>query len=727
MLTLRQVSWRIILGDLEELLNTGKLISEKPLSYQVWLTMQADHSQSLAATKRLDVLPFKVGPSRIDYWGMLDRDNTYNDVISNSFTVGRQSTLLAMGSCNTSLRTDPVELFLSAIAHSFSRVFLDRDTPALYNEGHGRESWDSSIDVSRTVGWFTSIFPLQVDVDTEEDDVVDTVRRIKDIRRKVPDNGRPYFAQRFLTPEGRAQFKEHDGTMEVIFNYLGRMQQLEHDDSLFQQWSYPDNEDNEARVADVGPHAERFALFEISASIARDEIHFSFLYNKNMNHQKEIQRWIMECQRTLEETIQKLASMKDEVTFTLSDFPLLPISYDGLEKITAKSLPQVGITPFMVENIYPCAPLQEGLILSQIKDPSLYHFHAVFEVNPASDGIPIDAQKLMRAWQRVVDYHGALRTVFADSVYRGDIFNQIVVKKTDSGAIAIQCNESEALRELSKISILDHNYKKQPRLPHQITICQCSSGKVYFKGEINHGVIDGSSANIMLRDLASAYHGTLPDEPGPSYGNYISHIKTLQHASGNMFWKRYLEGVRPCHFPKLNTEGTEKLLHSAPMDFDRFPELQAMCKKMKVTLANVMQAAWALCLRAYTKSEDICFGYLTSGRDVPVPQIQDTIGAFINMLVCRVKFSQQSTLKEVYQKVQQDYIESLEFQHTSLAQVQHDLTGGQPLFNTAVSIQKGAASDDARDSDTISFDPVAAHDPGEVSAMSPYLPHKSRY
>jgi len=682
--------------------------------------MQADHSQSLAANKRLGVLPFKVGPSRIDYWGMLDRTNTYGDVISDSFVVDKQLTTLAMSASNISLRTEPVELFLSAIAHSFSRVFLDRDTPAVYNESHGRESWDSGIDISRTVGWFTSIFPLQIDVDTDEDDVIDTVRRIKDIRRRVPDNGRPYFAQRFLTPEGRSEFKKHDGTMEIIFNYLGRMQQLEHDDSLLQQWTYPENREDETLVADVGRHAERFALFEISASIVRDEIQFSFLYNKDMKHQKDIRRWIMECHRTLEETIQKLASIKDEVTFTLSDFPLLPISYDGLEKITTKSLPQVGIAPQMVETIYPCAPLQEGLILSQIKDPSLYHFHAVFEVNPASDGIPIDAQKLMRSWQRVVDYHGALRTVFADSVYRGDIFNQIVVKQTDSGAIAIRCDEFEALEKLSKISILDHNYQKQPRLPHQITICECTSGKVYFKGEINHGVIDGSSANIMLRDLAAAYHGTLPDAPGPSYGNYISHIKTLQHGSGNMFWKNYLEGVRPCHFPKLNKEGAKKLLHSAPMDFDRFPELQAMCKKMKVTLANVMQAAWALCLRAYTKSEDICFGYLTSGRDVPVPHIQDTIGAFINMLVCRVKFSQQSTLKEVYQKVQQDYIESLEFQHTSLAQVQHDLTGGQPLFNTAVSIQKGAASDDARDTDTISFDPVAAHDPGEVSSYSSF-------
>jgi len=107
--------------------------------------------------------------------------------------------------------------------------------------------------------------------------------------------------------------------------------------------------------------------------------------------------------------------------------------------------------------------------------------------------------------------------------------------------------------------------------------------------------------------------------------------------------------------------------------------------------------------------------YLTAGRDVPVQNISETIGAFINMLVCRVKFSPQSTLKEVYQKVQNDYINQLEHQHSSLAQLQHDITGGDPLFNTAVSIQKGASSDEAEEKGTISFDPVVAHDPGEYA------------
>jgi hypothetical protein len=102
-------------------------------------------------------------------------------------------------------------------------------------------------------------------------------------------------------------------------------------------------------IADVGPNAQRLALFEVSASVVQDQIHFSFLYNKKMAHQQEIKRWIIECQHTLEEIVQSL--MGRSLEFSLADFPLLPLTYNGLEKITTKSLPQAGISPDMVECI----------------------------------------------------------------------------------------------------------------------------------------------------------------------------------------------------------------------------------------------------------------------------------------------------------------------------------------------------------------------------------------
>ncbi|TAQ85918.1 hypothetical protein B7494_g5755 [Chlorociboria aeruginascens] len=712
-LVVDMMSWRIILQDLEEILNSGFLTAPKPLSFQAWCSMQADQARKFSAHSRNSILPAKSPASEVGYWGMNGKENTYGDVNYETFMINEKITELALGDCNKPLRTEPIDLFLSSIAHSFSRVFLDRQSPTLFNEGHGRESWDSSIDISRTVGWFTTMFPVHVGVQMKEDNVIETTRRMKDNRHQVPDNGRPYFAHQFLTSNGRSDFNQHR-PMEILFNYLGRMQQLEHDDSLLQQWSNTEDDETSRLIADVGPKTSRLALFEISAAVMQGKLQFSFIYNRKMKHQQMIHRWIKECQRTLEELVEMLASLREPI-FTLTDFPLMPKSYGSLEKLV-NILPDSGILPNMVEDIYPCAPLQEGILLSQLRDPAFYHFYATVEVKPAVDGTKVNGKQLLRAWQKVVNRHGALRSVFIESLWKGDVFNQIVIRRGESGAILMQCDDSSALNKLNSISIIDTNYAKQLKLPHQFTVCETTSGKVYFKVEINHAVMDGGSLSVLLQDLAEAYHGRLPDGPGPLYSEYIAYIKSKPQGAVADYWKSYLQALKICHFPAINTNPEkERHLKSVPMEFGRFPALQELCKSMNVTLSNILQTAWAFCLRSYTNSDDVCFGYLTSGRDVPIKDIENAMGAFINMLVCRVKFDKDSSLQNIFQRVQGDYLQSLEHQHCSLAQIQHDLKlPGKALFNTAVSIQGGNASGNS-DHPTVSFETVEAHDPSEYA------------
>ena len=179
-----------------------------------------------------------------------------------------------------------------------------------------------------------------------------------------------------------------------------------------------------------------------------------------------------------------------------------------------------------------------------------------------------------------------------------------------------------------------------------------------------------------------------------------------------------MKGIQRCHLPTLNaTPRGSKRLNAIYLHFDRFAELQAFCRANSFTLSNVMLAAWGLVLRQYTSTQDVCFGNLTAGRDAPVDGIQDSVGAFINMLVCRVNFSQPSTLKAFIRSVQSDYLESLPHQHCSLAKLQHDLGfSGEPLFNTAVSIQNQISTRDAeKEGDAIEIEPISDHDPTEVS------------
>ncbi len=711
------VSWGIIIEQLESLLAAkGDQIIEKPLSFQVWLEMQQHQThQGLAE----NVLPFEIGPANVDFWDMVERPNVYGDTISQSFMLKRSYTESVLGASNDTYRTQPVELLLSSLIFSFNRVFPDRSAPVIFNESHGRETWDASIDLSSTVGWFTSLCPTYIPIESREETVLDIVKRAKDQRRSIPGSGRDYFSHRFLTQDGRDRFAEHD-SMEILFNYTGRSQQQGDggSDSLLQSLDIQLDEEDAKLTGDVGPETRRLALIEISAGVSDGQFKFSFIYNKHMKHQNKIRDWVMECQRTLEDMTGQLLDAPAEPT--LSDYPLLPTNHRGMARLFDEALPDVGITSMdEVEDIMVCAPMQDGLLLSQIRQPDNYLSYMIAEVKSGHNG-RADVRRLVRAWQKVVDHHQMLRTTFVYSVCKGHAFDQVVMKYAEGGAEVLQCKDEDVEEEFAKISLREVNSKRLPTLPHQFSVCTTESGKVFVKLELNHAVIDGLSVGLMTSDLAAAYQDQI-EGPRPLYSDYIKYILHRSLTTTVKFWTEYLKGVQYTHLPPLNPGSREtEALNAIFIPFDRFDELQSFCRTNELTLSNVMLAAWALVLRRYTTQDDICFGNLSAGRDAPVEGIQNTVGAFINMLVCRVNFASQKsqTLTDVFRKVQSDFVESLPYQQCPLARIQHDLglPAGEAMFNTACSIQSQASSNDkAVAMNAIRFEEVAGHDPTEYA------------
>ncbi|OGM47600.1 nonribosomal peptide synthase Pes1 [Aspergillus bombycis] len=680
------VSWRIVLQDMQEFIETGTLSSDKPLSFQGWCDLQVENSKRENGVIQL---PFSIEPPNLAYWGMANSQNLYGHVKMESFTLNEEATAFILGRCHEALRTETVEILLSSVIHSFRRVFADRNVPTIYNEGHGREAWDASIDLSRTVGWFTTMCPLHVD---GASDIINTLKRVKDTRRKIANDSRSYFAQSLLHPpaDGSTSFPV---PLEVVFNYLGQLQQLERKDSLFQHYGGAFDAETFELSGDMGPQTSRFALFEISAIIIKDKLHVSFTYNLNMQHRSRIQNWVSECRRTLEEEI---LSLKDySPAPTLSDYPLLPTTYGGLDDLVKKTLPKAGVESWdRVEDIYPCSPVQEGILLSQLRDPHGYMFHGIFEVR-SLQGKHIDSALLRKAWAMVVSRHPALRTLFIDSNYKGGTFDQLVIKAPGDDILEFECDESLAFAKLDQVRLHDINANRRIKLPQHLTICTTDSGRVLMKLEMNHAVVDGGSIDVLFRDLALAYNNQLPAGSGPRYSDYIKYTRSQVHDKALQHWKQYLAGVHPCH-----------------LSFSAKPR-GYLCEHNSVTLANLTLSAWAVVLRSFTGSDDICFGYPSAGRDSPVPGIHDAVGIFINMLCCRVKFTSGQTLEDVSKLVQSDYIGNLPHQNCSLAQIQHELgQQGQSLFNTTLSIQNRSAPQGPGDN-IISFEMQRAHDPTE--------------
>lgn len=718
------VSWRIVLSDLEELIISGSLSDEKALSFQSWCAMQLERTK----THDIDLaLPFTPEPADLSYWGMQDSTNVYGDIKMESFSLTEEATRFILDGCHEIFATETVDVLLASIIHSFSHVFTDRKVPTIYNEGHGRESWDSSVDLSRTVGWFTTMSPLLVEgqkgmfrPNLKNDhllmyhigDIIDTLKRVKDTRRKISDNGRPYFAKSLLQAGG----DDFQVPLEILFNYLGRMQQLERADSLFRHQGNVFDSSDFAVAGDMGPETVRFALFEVSAIVVKDRLNIGFTYNNKMQNENQICRWILQCKQTLEKDLSILKTATPEPT--LSDYPLLPINYNGLQILTNNTFRKLGIrNKNEVEDIYPCSPMQEGLLLSQLRDPSAYMFHTIFEIKDLRTD-KVDAEKLARSWHMVVERHPVLRTVFIDSNYSGGSFDQLVFKNIPDHVLRVECPDSQVQEKLSAISLHNLNAMRPAKISNQFTVCKTPSGRVFVKLEINHAIIDGGGVDVLLRDLTMAYDRRLTEGPGPRFSEYIKFIRTQSRGQALDHWKNYLSGVNPCHLASNAGYQSSRELKGILMDFQRYPELLGFCERASVTLANLTLSAWAIVLKQFTGSDDVCFGYLSAGRDAPVNGIQDMVGIFINMLCCRVQFSPTQTLDDISKRVNADYISSIPHQSCSLASIQHELGWqGQSLFNTTLSIQNHTVAGGNKDKG-LSFDLQHAHDPSEVSYHS---------
>jgi amino acid adenylation domain-containing protein/non-ribosomal peptide synthase protein (TIGR01720 family) len=498
--------------------------------------------------------------------------------------------------------------------------------------------------------------------------------------------------------------------MEIAFNYLGQMQQLERTDSLLQP---VDEGESVNTPSDIGKAVPRFALIEISAAVTKGCMKLSFSYNKQMQHQSNIATWVAECQSLLQQAPDKLMQRKAERT--LSDFPLLPLAYHGLGKLVEK-LPEIGVSSLEeIEDIYPCSPMQRGILLSQMKDPEKYAYQSVFEVQAAENGLLVDIDRLERAWRGVVQRHATLRTVFIDCVGQEGLVDQVVIRQAEARTARLRCSDADVQSVLADLQPLNCADKQAP---HRLAFCETTTGRIFCKLEISHVISDGSSMPILLRDLAEAYAGVVQvGKHRPHYSDYIAYLQSIPREEGLNYWKAYLTDVEPCLFPALvdGARETQRILGSYVLHLERVPELQAFCTDSGVTLSNVLQLAWALVIRCYTGSDEVCFGYLASGRDMPVEGIEDAVGAFINMLICRINLEDGLELGEALDKVQLDFVSSMAHQSCSLAEVQHELNlSGTSLFNTAFTYQKRSHTPEKSQS-ALLYEVMETHDPSEYS------------
>ncbi|OJJ42483.1 hypothetical protein ASPZODRAFT_137284 [Penicilliopsis zonata CBS 506.65] len=682
-LVIDAVSWHIIVGQLEQLLSNPNPNPQRQsrMSFQSWVQEQRQYAERLEASTA-QALP----AANMEYWG-LEQLPTWEDGEEVRFTLDTKTTSQLLTTANNPLRSEPVDLLLAAIQQSFSECFPDRAMPAIFSEGHGREPWEASIELSDTVGWFTTFYPVVNRHVRKNESVKETIKRTKDARRAFDDNGFSDFTRRhFARAEG-----SRNAAMEICFNYLGQAQHTERADALLQEEALQEGEE----MANIGDAMGRLAVFDISAAVSHGRLAVSFLFNRNIRHREQVRRWAQRCEAVIHSAVVELvaASTTGAVEHSLSDFPLMQIDYTDISKLTNTVLPGIGLTSEAIEDLYPCSPIQEGILISQDREPGTYEVRQLFEVVSRPDQAAVDVQRLLQAWQRTVDRHALLRTVFIKSLTGTGAYDQLLLHSHQPHVQRLVYEGAPEDIAAFVASRPGPDYR-QPVPAHRLTICEAKdTRKVYCQLEVSHALIDGTSLALVVRDLVAAYENSLPATAGPPYSNYISYLSSRSASEGESmaYWTTALAGMQPCHFPGLQPElpaaAVATKLQSVYIDTDG--QLQRFCEAQNITMSNLFLAAWGLVLRAYTASQDVCFGYMVSGRDIPVDNIYEAVGPFINLVVCRVDVRDEVVVRDLLEKTQADYLNCLPHQHTSLASIQHELGNNEvALFNTILSLQR---------------------------------------
>jgi surfactin family lipopeptide synthetase A len=321
------VSWRILLEDLRT------LIAQYRLSEELVLPMKTDSfkkwSESLAAYAKSEKLQKEKA-----YWEKVCGGQTYKLPLDNtggsysfseyntcSFQLSAQETEMLITKVNFPFNTQINDILLSGLALALNDAFNVQQT-LIDLEGHGRENIIPELDVSRTVGWFTSAYPVLLETG-DAAALGDHIVRIKEALRSVPDNGIDYGILKYLSGNDATALVND---AQVSFNYLGQFDQ--------------DVNDNESRIApeDAGQsHSQagecKYEL-NVSGMIAGGRLSMNINYNKHHFTQANIDRLADAYKQRLAGIIDFCLNVRQRA-ITSSDLSVKGVSKASIDKISS--------------------------------------------------------------------------------------------------------------------------------------------------------------------------------------------------------------------------------------------------------------------------------------------------------------------------------------------------------------------------------------------------------
>ena len=664
------VSWRILLDDLQSAyfqLSRGLqiLLPPKTSSFKLWSQRLLNYSGSPALLQEasfwLDQIRSDINSLPVDYpLGI----NTVDSARVISVGLDPEMTRALLQEVPEAYQTQINDVLMTALLLAITK-WSGGVNLLVELEGHGREEIVEDTDVTRTVGWFTSLYPVVLRKE-EGWSIGEAVKSVKEQMRRIPKKGIGYAVMRYLSEdeEIREELGREEG--EIIFNYLGQVDQVLGEESGFKVGRESAGEAQSRR-------GKRRYKVEVSGMIAEGRLEMSWIYSERVHKEETIRAIAEGYVRELEAIIEHCGGVERK-GHTPSDYELAGLSQEQVDELTSGEEE--------IEDIYPLSPVQEIMLSHMLYAPDS---EIGFEQTFCTLHGALNFSAFERAWQRVIDEHSILRTAFI--IDKLDEPLQLVrkrvplsLKQYDWRGMSAEQQQGALEAYLQEDRRSGFDFSSAPLM--RLTVIFVADDRQYIVWSIHHLIIDGWCTSLILNKVFALYEAysegrSIHLQRTRPFRDYIAWLKQQDMTLAEQYWRRRLAGFKaPTRLRierKVERERPEQASYKqqqVELSEAATEELQTVARQNKVTMSTLVQGGWAMVMSRYSGEQEVMYGLTVSGRPGEMKGVERMVGMFINILPVRVKVEAGEGLSEWMKQIWEQQAEMQQYEYSPLVKVQ---------------------------------------------------------
>ncbi|HEX5740972.1 MAG TPA: condensation domain-containing protein, partial [Pilimelia sp.] len=687
------VSWRILLADLAAA-GAGVAVDPVGTSYRRWAARLRDEAGSAARTAELpawtaDPLPGPLTPGRPD-----PARDTRGAARTVRVSLPAADTAALLTALPEVYGAEVTEILLTALALAVAdrrRAGGAAGGVAVDVERHGREPFTDDVDLSRTVGWFTTVHPVVLDSGPRAGQwpaagdavLAAALKRVKEQVRALPGRGLGYGLLRHLNAQ-TAPLLACRPEPGLLFNYLGRFPVDQGD-----AWSLLGDAAGLTTTPDTPLRYPAEVLALVEDRPTGPVLTTTWTLAPGLFTADEARDLAESFQRALA-ALAAHAAVPGAGGRTPSDFPLVRVSQEEIEAFEAE--------PGGLADLLPLSPLQKGLLFQAHYDPTAtdaYTLQVVLDL----DG-PVDPAALRAAAVALVDRNPALRSCFRYRASGEPV--QVVRSRVDVPFEVVDLTGAEADGAVEARRRTDADWLRRfdvaggPLI--RFAVYRTAERRYRVVWTAHHLLVDGwSLSSVLGRELLALWGGACPAElpPAARPHGYLAWAGRQDAGAARAAWAAELAGLAggthlgPPQRPRADGLPAE-LWRTVPAGLSAAVARWARARGL--TPNTVYQGAWAILLGRLTGRRDVTFGAVHSGRPADLPDVDRMVGAFMQTVPVRVQLAPDRPVEELLADLHARQARLEPHHHLGLAEIQR-VAGGGELFDTVLSYHNYPAGD----------------------------------